>query len=119
MPDLESASRTAAAPRSTAGRSRKPPPNLPIGVLAPATMTEVVTISPRVDGCSSSSPSPFYVGPGWAPGDDGREDSLRGRHVVSTGQGGVDRVEDLVPDELVPFEQGISEPLHDVAVLVE
>src|SRR5262245_31294849 len=36
----------AAAPRSTAGRSLKAPPNLPIGVRAPATITDLAVTSP-------------------------------------------------------------------------
>src|ERR687891_2598398 len=43
MPALASDSRIADAPSSTAGSSLNPPPNFPMGVLAPATMTERLT----------------------------------------------------------------------------
>src|SRR5437879_11155329 len=40
MPARSSAASTASAPSSTAWRSRSAPPNLPIGVRAPATITD-------------------------------------------------------------------------------
>src|SRR5438093_9346006 len=55
----------AAAPRSTAGRSLNPPPNFPMGVLAPATITDgVMTVSSRAVSRSVYGPGAPRPRPG-------------------------------------------------------
>src|SRR5213593_4850539 len=127
----------AAAPSLAAGTSLNPPPNRPMGVRAPSTMTdEVMTalLSKTPGHCREggrTGRSETLLDAGGRRRERGR---MRGRlsavdgdrllgevegRTVGLGPGGQrgpDDLEDLLAHELVPLEEGIAQGHHEVPV---
>src|SRR5688500_5153973 len=95
MPARSTAARIACAPSSTARSSENAPRNFPVGVRAPAAITD------RVDGVTDR----VYGG----GGERGRGRVKRGRGSGAGGEGLVDHREDLVADELVPLHERLHQ----------
>src|SRR5687768_4030850 len=103
MPARSTAARIACAPSSTARSCESAPRNFPVGVRAPATITD------RVDGLTDR----VYGGGPWTR-PRSRE---RGRGSGAGGESLVDHREDLVADELVTLHERLHQGRVDVPVL--
>src|SRR5205823_2079563 len=120
MPERWSAALMAWPPSVTAGRSLKAPPNFPMGVRAPSTITDEVMVRLLLDRNSH----PFYGSAATRLGGLLADARIVGEHqdvpvplVLPALQRLVDDLEDLLAHQLVTLDQRVPQRRHQVAVL--